>query len=82
MLNVYSAGIVHIGAAESDDFTLQAANALIEYVNAAEPTDYQRTVYYLDFMLQMDISVKNGKATVSQSQISQEKMLELYAKFY
>jgi hypothetical protein len=37
---------------------------------------------YLDFDLQMDIRVKNGKATIDQFQISEEKADELFDKFY
>ena len=82
MLEVYGMGVVHIGASQSDEITMQAAKALVEYVNAFKPTDYERTVYYLDFDLQIDIQVKNGKATIEQSQISQDKANELFDKFY
>ena len=82
ILNVYGMGVVHIGASQEDDFTVQAANALVEYVNSAKPTDYQRTVYYLDIDLQIDISVKNGNVTISYSQISEEKASELFEEFY
>lgn len=67
---------------EDDEFTKQAATALIEYVNSAEPTNYQRTVYYLDFDLQIDISVQNGEVSVAHCQISEEKSSELFEKFY
>ncbi|MBQ8496024.1 MAG: hypothetical protein IJ489_01020 [Clostridia bacterium] len=73
ILEVYNVGMFHIGAPEQDGFAKQAAEALIAYVNAAEPCDYERTIYYLDFFLQMDISVKNGVATVEESEISDEK---------
>jgi hypothetical protein len=82
MLNVYGMGVVHIGASQSDEITMQAAKALVEYVNAFKPTDYERTVYYLDFGLQIDIQVKNGKAKITQSQISEDKANELFDKFY
>ena len=82
ILTVYGMGVVHIGASQSDEITMQAAKALVEYVNAFKPTDYERTVYYLDFDMQIDIQVKGGKATISQSQISQEKANELFDKFY
>ena len=82
ILNVYGMGVVHIGALEGDDFTKQAATALIEYVNSAEPTNYHRTVYYLDFDLQINISVKDGVVTISNFQISEEKSSELFDKFY
>ncbi|MBE6598847.1 MAG: hypothetical protein E7638_05345 [Ruminococcaceae bacterium] len=81
VLNVYGIGAIHIGA-EKDDFAIQAGNALIEYVNAAVPTDYQRTVYYLDFDLQIDISVKNGIANVSVEQLPEEKISEISAEWY
>ncbi len=60
-LNVYNAGVIHTGALTEDEFTLQTANALVKYVNSAKPTDYERTVYYVDFDLQIDISIKNGE---------------------
>ena len=82
VLNVYGMGIVHIGASQRDDFTVQAANALIEYVTAAKPADYERTVYYLDFYLQIDIQVKDGNVTINESQISEEKISELIDKWY
>lgn len=82
ILTVYGTGVVHIGAEQQNDFAESAAAALIEHVNAFSPSDYSRTVYYLDFDLQIDIQVKNGKATISQSQISEEKSNELFEKFY
>lgn len=82
ILNVYGMGVVHIGALEDDIFTQQAATALVEYVNLAEPTNYQRTVYYLDFNLQISISVQDGMVTISHCQISEEKSSELFEKFY
>ena len=82
ILTVYGMGVVHIGAEQQNDFAQKAASALIEYVNAFAPADYSRTVYYLDFDMQIDIQVKGGKATISQSQISQEKANELFDKFY
>ncbi len=81
-LNVYNQGVIHIGAAEEDDLTVQAANALIEYVTAAEVTDYKKTVYYADFCIEINISVENGKFSSSFSQISEEKLAELYEKWY
>ena len=81
ILTVYNVGVVHIGSAQNDDFAQKAAYALIEYVNAFAPADYSRTVYYLDFDMQIDIQVKGGKATISQSQISAEKANELFDKF-
>ena len=82
ILTVYGMGVVHIGAEQQNDFAQKAASALIEYVNAFAPADYSRTVYYLDFDMQIDIQVKGGKATISQSQISEEKANELFDKFY
>ncbi len=82
MLTVYGMGVIHIGSDQKDDFAKKAASALIEYVNAFSPTDYNRTVYYLDFMMQLDIQVKDGKATIGQSQISEEKAEELFSKWY
>ena len=82
ILSVYGMGVVHIGAVQQDDFAQKAATALIEYVNTFAPTDYSRTVYYLDFDIQIDIRVKDGKAIIAQSQISEEKASELFDKFY
>lgn len=81
-LNVYGMGVVHIGALEGDEFTKQAASALVEYVNSVKPTDYQRTVYYLDFDLQINISVQDGAVTVSHCPISEERSSELFEQFY
>ena len=82
ILTVYGMGVVHIGADRQDDFAQKAASALIEYVNSFLPADYSRTVYYLDYDLQIDIQVKNGKVTIEESQISEEKSSELFDKFY
>lgn len=82
ILTVYGMGVVHVGAEQQNDFTQKAAIALIEYVNAFSPSDYSRTVYYLDFDLQIDIQVENGRVTIDQSQISEEKSSELFDKFY
>ena len=82
MLNVYGMGIVHIGAHQEDEFTLQAANALITYVNSLKPMDYQRTVYYLDVPVRIDISVKNGRATILNFPVSEEEEGELLREFY
>ena len=54
ILTVYGMGVVHIGSDQQDIFAKNAASALIEYVNTFTPADYSRTVYYLDFDLQID----------------------------
>lgn len=82
ILTVYGMGVVHIGAEQQNDFAEKAAFALIEHVNSFDIADYSRTVYYLDFNLQIDIQVKDDKATIGQSQISEEKANELFDKFY
>ena len=82
ILTVYGLGVVHIGADRQDDFAQKAAVALIEYVNAFAPADYSRTVYYLDFDIQIDIQVQGGKVTINESQISEEKISELIDKWY
>ena len=82
IFTVYGMGVVHIGSDRQDDFAQKAASALIEYVNAFAPADYSRTVYYLDFDMQIDIQVKGGKAMIARSQISEEKITELFDKFY
>lgn len=45
-------------------------------------TKYKVNQTYLDINLQIDIQVKDGKATIRQSQISEEKANELFDKFY
>ena len=82
ILTVYGMGVIHIGADQQDEFAQKAATALIEHVSSFSAADYSRTVYYLDFDMQIDIQVKGGKATISQSQISQEKANELFDKFF
>lgn len=82
MLSVYGTGVVHIGSEQQDEFAEKAASALVEYVNSFAPTDYSRTVYYLDCDLQLDIQVKNGKVTLDQSELSAEKFAELSDKWY
>ncbi len=82
ILIVYGMGVVHIGSDRKDDFAKKAAVALIKYVKAFAPTDYSRTVYYLDFDMQIDIKVQGGKVTMDNSQISEEKKNELIDKWY
>lgn len=82
ILTVYSMGVVHIGAVRQDDFARKAASALIQYVNSFAPADFSRTVYYWDMNLQIDISVKDGKAEINQSRISMEKISDLFRNFF
>lgn len=77
ILTVYGMGLVHIGAKQQNDLAQNAAIALIEYVNAFSASDYSRTVYYLDFDLQIDIRVKNGKVTIEESKVSFFRMLRI-----
>lgn len=81
VLNVYNVGVVHIGCSGKDDFETEAAKALIDYVTPAKPTGFSRTVYYLDLNLQIDISVKDGKAVLRNSELTEEKANELFEKF-
>ena len=82
ILSLYNQGVFHVGCASHDDLALAAAEALAEYVNAAAPADYERTVYYLDADMQIDISVKNGNVTINTSFVSEEKAEELFRKWY
>ena len=82
ILTVYNVGIVHIGCELQDSFARDAADALIAYVNAAAPTDYARTVYYLDFAAQVDICVKDGQVTLENSEISEEKCEALFKEWF
>lgn len=82
ILTVYGMGVIHIGADQQDNFAQKAATALIEYVSSFSAADYSRTVYYLDYDLQIDIQVENGRATIVQSQISEEKINELIKEWY
>ena len=82
ILNVYGMGVVHIGSDRQDEPAKNAASYLIEYVNSLSPTDYSRTVYCLDFNMQIDIEVKAGNAIIVPSRISEEKINELIDKWY
>lgn len=84
ILTVYGMGVVHIGAPyeQQDDFAKEAALALIDYVDSFASADYSRTVYYLDFAVQIDIQVKDGKATLNSIPITEEKAYELIDKWY
>ena len=82
ILTVYGMGVVHIGSGQTDEFAEKAAIALIKYVNTFTPTNYSRTVYYLDFDLQIDIQVKDGNVTIDQSLISEKKANELINEWY
>lgn len=73
---------MHIGADKHNDFITKAAEALIEYVSSAKPTDFSRKVYYLDVPAEIDISVKDGAATVIATEISEEKAEELANEWY
>lgn len=82
ILTVYGMGVVHIGAVRQDEFAQTAATALIQYVNSFKPADFSRTVYYWDMNMQIDISVKDGKAKIHESRISAEKINELFRNFF
>ena len=82
ILEIYNVGMLHIGTSEKNDFAKTAAAHVIAYVEMCEPLDYEKTLYYLDYDLQMDISVKNGVATVQKSIISEEKAGELAAQWW
>jgi len=83
VLSVYgTGGTIHIGSEENDEFTVNAADSLAEYVNSFEPADYSRTVYYLDFDLKIDISVSGGEAHISQSQLSEEESSAIFEKLF
>ena len=82
ILEVYNAGMLHIGTPKKNDLAKTAAQHVIAYVKMCEPVDYEKTVYYLDYDLQIDISVKNGIATVEQSEISDEKASELAEEWW
>lgn len=82
IFSVYNMGVIHIGCDQQDDFAEEAAVALINYIKSLEPTNYERTVYYLDFNLQLNIAVQNGEVTINQSEIPEEKALELFNKWY
>ncbi len=81
ILTVYNVGVVHIGSAQSNEFAKNAASALIEYVNGFAPTDFSRTLYYLDIPIQIEIQVKDGEVTFDHSEISEEKAQELINKW-
>lgn len=82
ILTVYGMGMVHIGAQRQDDYAQRAAEALIEYVSTFAPTDFSRTLYYPDAELQIDIEVKDGVATVTQSPMARSKLKEFFKSFF
>lgn len=82
ILTVYNVGVVHIGAIRRDEFAKKAAKALIQYVNSFAPSDFSRTLYYLDAGLQAYIQVKDGKVTVEESPIPEHKIDELIDEWY
>ena len=82
IFTVYNVGVIHIGAKEKTALLEEAVNALAWEVSQAKPTDYARTVYYLDTFDRIDIEVKDGKVTIKSSEISEEKADELFDKWY
>lgn len=82
ILSVYSVGLVHIGASQKDDFAKEAAEALIAYVSAAEPSDFTHTVHYLDFGMRLDISLQNQKISVEETELSEEEVEAIFAKWF
>lgn len=82
ILSVYGVGVVHIGAAQQDEFAKSAATALVEYVNSFEPTDFSRILYYMDFNLKIDVELKAGKITIGQSMLSEEEAEEIYSRLF
>jgi hypothetical protein len=82
ILSVYGVGVVHIGATQQDEFAKSAATALVEYVNSFEPTDFSRTLYYMDFNLQIEIELNEGEVTVNHTELSEEEAEEIYSRLF
>ncbi len=82
IFTVYNVGVIHIGAKEKTPLLEEAVNALAWEVSQMKPTDYARTVYYLDTFDRIDIEVKNGVVNIKTSEISEEKAEELFDEWY
>lgn len=82
VLVVYNVGQIHIGAKDKDDFTMSAAQALVDYVSVVHPTDYERVLYYMDFFLRINIKVTDGVAEVNYTELNEEEIKELEKRWY
>ncbi len=79
---MYNVGEIHIGADKTGMFAKKAAKALIEYVNAAPPSDYEHITYYMDFQLKIHTVVRNGVATIDQEEIGDEEADAICDRWY
>ena len=77
---VYSTSGIHIGG-DREELTRDAANALIDYVNAAKPTDFERVRYYMDFGVEIKSAVKDGKVTMKSRFLSDEEIDAVYSRW-
>lgn len=79
-LAVYSTSGIQIGG-DQEELTRVAANALIDYVNAAEPSDFKRVRYYMDFGVEITSVVKDGKVTMKSRFLSDDEIDAVYSRW-
>ncbi len=81
-LSVYSgpSGPSIGGSAGADD----AAKALVQYIRAAAPSDYDYEGYYMDAPCKVKMGVKNGESYMEEEMLdlTDEEFVELYNKLY
>lgn len=79
-ISVYSTSGVHIGG-DGEDLSLDAAYALVDYVNSAEPSDFERIRYYMDFGVKITTVVKDGNVSMKSSFLSDNEIDEIYSRW-
>ena len=79
-ISVYSTSGIHIGG-DNKEATRKAADALIEYVNSAEPSDFERVRYYMDFGVRITTIVKNGKVSMKSDFLSDDEIDDIYSRW-
>ena len=80
-ISVYHAAGAHIGG-DGFDTSVDAAKALIEYVNSANPSDFQRVRYYMDFGVEITTTVKNGVVHMESRFLNEAEIKEVYSRWY
>jgi len=70
-----------IGGADNAE---KAAEALVELIRKAEPSDYEYTGYYMDGPSKVSMGVKNGNPFMDEDELelSEEEFTKLYSKLY
>ncbi|MCM1049472.1 MAG: hypothetical protein NC433_13725 [Clostridiales bacterium] len=81
-LQVYSGPSGPSIGGNHDADSLAAADELVEFVAAAEASDYEYEGYYLDGPCSVKYSVRNGVPTMEENELSDEEYQKAYKEIY